>query len=110
MRICHNCCRPNPQIVYSLRKDPGTIVNYCEQQFVTQHDLLRQLAINLSSKQPLAERTRLIINAHGEDLPTSISEVHEPMQARILSITTGFVSKLKNNILNFEWFVLIFDF
>ncbi|KAJ9552653.1 hypothetical protein OSB04_016698 [Centaurea solstitialis] len=72
-----------------LKKDPGTIVNYCEQQFVTQHDLLRQLAINLSSKLPIAQRTRLIINAHGEDLPTSISKVHEPMQARILSITTG---------------------
>ncbi|KAJ9552654.1 hypothetical protein OSB04_016699 [Centaurea solstitialis] len=77
------------KIVYSLGKDSGSIVNYCEQQFVTQHDLLRQLAINLSSKLPIAQRTRLIINVQGEDLPASISGVQEPMQARILSISTG---------------------
>lgn len=72
-----------------LRKDPGTIVNYCDHQFVTQHDLLRQLAINLSSKLPVAQRPRLIVSAQGEGLPTSISRVQEPMQARILSISTG---------------------
>ncbi|KVI01725.1 Disease resistance protein [Cynara cardunculus var. scolymus] len=79
---------PATALLNILRKDPGT-VNFCEQQFVTQHDLLRQLAINLSSKVALAQRTRLIISAHGEDLPTSISKVKEPMQARILSISTG---------------------
>ncbi|KVI01724.1 Disease resistance protein [Cynara cardunculus var. scolymus] len=75
--------------VHFLRKDPGSIVNYCEQQYVTQHDLLRQLAINLSGKLPIAHRIRLIINAQGEDLPDSISQMQEPMEARILSISTG---------------------
>ncbi|KAJ9539291.1 hypothetical protein OSB04_032024 [Centaurea solstitialis] len=73
----------------SIEEDPDSIGNYYEQQFVTQHDLLRQLAINLSSKQPIAQRTRLIINVQGKDLPTSISQVQGPMKARILSISTG---------------------
>ncbi|KAF5818775.1 putative powdery mildew resistance protein, RPW8 [Helianthus annuus] len=80
------------------REDPYAPVNYCEQQFVTQHDLLRQLAINLSSKLPVAKRRRLIIteqndqlvtNVLGEDQVTSVEQLQEPMQARVLSISTG---------------------
>ncbi|CAI9304506.1 unnamed protein product [Lactuca saligna] len=64
-------------------------VNYCDQLLVTQHGLLRELAVHLNSRLPLAQRSRLIINAQGEDLPSSIEKVQEPMQARILSISTG---------------------
>ncbi|KAI7733220.1 hypothetical protein M8C21_006184, partial [Ambrosia artemisiifolia] len=78
-------------VASGVRKDSGATVNYCDQQYVTQHDLLRELAIHLSSKQevPIAQRKRLIINARGEDLPASVLNVQEPMQARILSISTG---------------------
>ncbi|KAL7583987.1 hypothetical protein Lser_V15G46320 [Lactuca serriola] len=69
--------------------ESGALANYCNQHFVTQHDLLRKLAIHLNAKLPLPQRSRLIINAQGEDLPTSIEKVQEPMQARILSISTG---------------------
>ncbi|GJS38233.1 probable disease resistance protein [Tanacetum coccineum] len=81
-----------------LRKDLTPYEDLCEQQFVTQHDLLRQLAINLNSKLPIAQRPRLLISAQedllttsvpGKDLPVSIESVQEPMQARILSISTG---------------------
>ncbi|KAI7728664.1 hypothetical protein M8C21_010230, partial [Ambrosia artemisiifolia] len=81
------------------REDPYETVSYCEQQFVTQHDLLRQLAINLSSKLPVSERPRLIISEQndrlvthvlGEDQVASV-ELQEPMQARILSISTDFI-------------------
>ncbi|PWA69754.1 NB-ARC domains-containing protein [Artemisia annua] len=81
-----------------FKKDLPPIVDYCEQQFVTQHDLLRQLAINLNSKLPIAQRPRLLISAQedllttnvpGKDLPVSLESVKEPMQARILSISTG---------------------
>nr|XP_043609369.1 probable disease resistance protein At5g66900 isoform X2 [Erigeron canadensis] len=73
------------------RSESGAVVNYCDQQFVTQHDLLRELAIRLSSKAevPVAERKRLIIHAHGEDLPVSIRQAKKPMQALVLSIFTG---------------------
>ncbi|CAI9304509.1 unnamed protein product [Lactuca saligna] len=71
--------------------DLGATVTFCDQQFVTQHDLLRELAIHLNSKLPLPQRSRLIINARGEDLPVpaSIEQLQEPMQARMLSISTG---------------------
>ncbi|KAL4580560.1 hypothetical protein LXL04_016759 [Taraxacum kok-saghyz] len=77
-----------------FRNDSGARLNHCDQQFVTQHDLLRELSICLNSKLPLPQRSRLIINAR-EDFPPSIKQVREPMQARILSISTGesFTSK-----------------
>ncbi|XP_076947192.1 putative disease resistance protein At5g66910 [Bidens hawaiensis] len=78
-------------VASGVRKDSGATVNYCDKQFVTQHDLLRELAIHLSSKPevPIAHRKRLIINAHGEHLSASILNVQEPMRACILSISTG---------------------
>ncbi|KAL7584408.1 hypothetical protein Lser_V15G46313 [Lactuca serriola] len=72
-----------------FRNQSGAIVNYCDQQFVTQQQMLRELAIHLNSKLPLPQRSRLIINARGEDLPAYIQQVQEPMQARVLSISTG---------------------
>ncbi|KAD4179634.1 hypothetical protein E3N88_28225 [Mikania micrantha] len=71
------------------RKDSAVTINYCDQQFVTQHDLLRELAIHLSSKPgvPIAQRKRLI--TRGEDLPALVLNIQEPMQARILSISSG---------------------
>ncbi|PWA86249.1 NB-ARC domains-containing protein [Artemisia annua] len=81
-----------------FKKDLTPIEDFCKQQFVTQHDLLRQLAIILNSKLPIAQRPRLLISAQedllttnvpGQDLPVSIECVQEPMLARILSISTG---------------------
>ncbi|XP_071729800.1 probable disease resistance protein At5g66900 [Rutidosis leptorrhynchoides] len=94
-----------------LKKDSGATFNYCDHQFVKQHDLLRELAIHLSSKAevPVTRRKRLIINARGENLPASIIQVQEPMEARILSISTGesFSSKWCNmKVTNVEVTVL----
>ncbi|KAL7585881.1 hypothetical protein Lser_V15G45399 [Lactuca serriola] len=89
--------------------DSGARVNHCDQQFVTQHDLLRELAIHLNSKLPLPQRSRLIINAQGDELPAYIEQVQEPMQARILSISTGesFSSKWCNlEVPNLEVLIL----
>ena len=83
--------------MFSFRNDSSARVNYCDQQLVTQHDLLRELAIHLNSKLPLEKRTRLIINIRGDEFPTSIKQVQEPMQARILSISTGFYSFINLN-------------
>lgn len=91
-----NCVSSAVKLIFmymlSLRKDSDATFNYCDHQFVKQHDLLRELAIHLSSKAEVPIRKRLIINTRGEELPTSIIQVQEPMQARILSISTGFAS------------------
>ncbi|XP_023731139.1 probable disease resistance protein At5g66900 [Lactuca sativa] len=92
-----------------FRNDSSARVNYCDQQLVTQHDLLRELAIHLNSKLPLAKRTRLSINVRGDEFPTPIKQLQESMQARILSISTGesFSSKWCNmEIPNLEVLIL----
>jgi len=78
--------------LFSFKDDSSARVNHCDQQFVTQHDLLIELAIHLNSKLPLQQRDRLIINAKGVESFTSIEQVQQPMHARILSISTGFIS------------------
>nr|GEU37654.1 probable disease resistance protein At5g66900 [Tanacetum cinerariifolium] len=65
-------------------KSSPVIANYCEEKFVMQHDLMRTLAIRLSSKEPEEERERLIIKPDGQDLP----KVPKAVNARILSIST----------------------
>ncbi|KAI7729990.1 LOW QUALITY PROTEIN: hypothetical protein M8C21_029876, partial [Ambrosia artemisiifolia] len=81
-----------------FRDERLATISYCTYQSVTQHDLLRQLAIILSSKLPVAKRRRLIIseqngllvtNVQGKHQMALVEETQEPMQARILSISTG---------------------
>ena len=50
-----------------------------------QHDMLRALAILLSTKEPIELRERLIINPGEPDLP----QIPETVNARLLSISTG---------------------
>ncbi|XP_076950826.1 putative disease resistance protein At5g66900 [Bidens hawaiensis] len=61
------------------------LANYCEEGSVTQHDMMRALAIHLSSQEPRKDRERLIVNLDGKDLP----ELPQTVNARILSISTG---------------------
>ena len=61
------------------------IANWCEEQIVMQHDLLRTLAIHLSSQEPVEGRERLIVKPEGKDPP----KVPQYVNARILSISTG---------------------
>ncbi|KAJ9552591.1 hypothetical protein OSB04_016636 [Centaurea solstitialis] len=58
------------------------IANYCEEEFVVQHDMMRRLAIKLSSKEPVE---RLIIEA-AEQMPPQMPHT---VNSRILSISTG---------------------
>ncbi|XP_023731131.1 probable disease resistance protein At5g66900 isoform X2 [Lactuca sativa] len=67
-----------------IRIDSPMIANYCEEKAVIQHDLMRMLAIRLSSQEPIEHRKRLIINANGQDLP----QLPHTINATILSITT----------------------
>lgn len=86
---------------------------YYTEHFVTQHDMLRELAIHQASQDPIGQRKRLIIDIRGDNLPNWLTEAkHQPMQARLLSISTdGAFSKKWPNmqlpkaevlVLNFE--------
>ncbi|KAI7731000.1 hypothetical protein M8C21_031241 [Ambrosia artemisiifolia] len=70
-------------------KDASELEGYCNEHYVTQHDLLRELAIHLSSQEPIPQRTRMLIEIHGNDIPTWwIEQTQQLMSARLLSITT----------------------
>ncbi|XP_050137513.1 probable disease resistance protein At5g66900 isoform X1 [Malus sylvestris] len=78
------------------RKDKMEGDGYYSEHFVTQHDVLRELAIYNTKKGPVEHRKRLIIDICGDNLPKWWREQkHQPMKARLLSITTdeGFSTK-----------------
>ncbi|XP_008241551.1 PREDICTED: probable disease resistance protein At5g66900 isoform X2 [Prunus mume] len=63
---------------------------YYSEHFVTQHDILRELAIYYSKQEPVEQRTRLIFDIRGNNkLPSWWREQkHQVMKARLLSIST----------------------
>ncbi|KAK7268617.1 hypothetical protein RIF29_21319 [Crotalaria pallida] len=67
------------------RKVANGAVDY-NYHYVTQHGLLRDLAIRQTNEKPVAQRNRLIIDLSG--LPKWWTEVNEhPIKARILSVS-----------------------
>ena len=58
------------------RKAAGDLdeFTYYNNHFVKQHDLLRDLAINLSSQQPFEQRKILNIHIDGNKLPEGCQE------------------------------------
>ncbi|XP_030956773.1 probable disease resistance protein At5g66900 [Quercus lobata] len=69
------------------RKDAEEVSYYYNEEFVTQHDLLRELAIQLSSQKPIIERTRLIVDIRENNLPDWWMKPQH-INARLLSIST----------------------
>ncbi|KAL4639688.1 hypothetical protein ACB092_03G236600 [Castanea dentata] len=69
------------------RKDAEEVSYYYNEELVTQHDLLRELAIQLSSQKPLIERTRLIVDIRENNLPDWWMKP-QLINARLLSIST----------------------
>nr|XP_023894780.1 probable disease resistance protein At5g66900 [Quercus suber] len=69
------------------RKDAEEVSYYYNEEFVTQHDLLRELAIQLSSQKPIIERTRLIVDIRENNLPNWWMKP-QLINARLLSIST----------------------
>ncbi|KAB1201833.1 hypothetical protein CJ030_MR8G004369 [Morella rubra] len=87
---------------------------YCTEDFVLQHDLLRELAIQQSSKEPLIEhRKRLILDISGNNVLDWWTEQREqPINAFLLSITTDEMFSSSNwcNILPTKVEVLVLNF
>ncbi|KAL8264938.1 hypothetical protein R6Q59_023068 [Mikania micrantha] len=84
MNILEKLSSKNLATLLSKRRQMHAIVNYCEEEFVTQHDMMRELAIRLSSEEPIEDRGTLIINAYGHDLP----QLPQTVNACVLSIST----------------------
>lgn len=65
--------------------------DYYGEHFVTQHDLLRDLAIHQTDEGPREQRKRLIIDIRGNKFPKWWKkQMDQPFeQTRLLSISTG---------------------
>ncbi|XP_068331938.1 probable disease resistance protein At5g66900 [Pyrus communis] len=62
---------------------------YYTEHFITQHDMLRELAIHEASQDPIEHRKRLFINICGDKLPKWWTEQkYQAIKARLLSIST----------------------
>lgn len=71
------------------RKDASELEGYCNEHYVTQHDLLRELSIHMSSQEPISQRKRLLIEIYGNEIPTWwIEQTQQPIATRLLSIST----------------------
>ncbi|XP_075653174.1 putative disease resistance protein At5g66900 isoform X1 [Castanea sativa] len=71
------------------RKDASEVNSYYNEDFVTQHHILRELALHQSSQEPIGQRLRLIMNISGNNLPRWWMEQKQQLiNARLLSIST----------------------
>ncbi|XP_012073439.2 probable disease resistance protein At5g66900 [Jatropha curcas] len=71
------------------RKDANEGDGTYSDHFIMQHDLLRDLVIDLSKLQPMELRKRLIVEINGNKFPEWWTEqVQQPISARLLSIST----------------------
>ncbi|XP_028947579.2 probable disease resistance protein At5g66900 [Malus sylvestris] len=62
---------------------------YYTEDFVTQHHMLRELAIHQAIQDPIEQRKRLVINICGDNLPKWLTEQkYQASKARLLSIST----------------------
>ncbi|KAK7310482.1 hypothetical protein RJT34_08035 [Clitoria ternatea] len=68
----------------------GGMYSSCFEILVTQHDVLRDLALNLSNRASINERQRLVMPKRENGLPKEwLRNMHRPFQAQIVSIHTG---------------------
>ncbi|XP_059456167.1 probable disease resistance protein At5g66900 [Corylus avellana] len=71
------------------RNDASEVGIYCSEDYVLQHDLLRELAIHQSSQEPIEQRKRLIVDISENKLPKWWKESRQqPISAQLLSIST----------------------
>ena len=78
------------------RKDVSAVSNYYSEDFVTQHDVLRDLAIHLSSQEPITESERLIVDISGNNLPEWWTE--QEQQHIDLNWLVHFLNWWRNNL------------
>ncbi|XP_054798945.1 probable disease resistance protein At4g33300 [Prosopis cineraria] len=68
----------------------GGMYSSCFEIYVTQHDVLRDVALNLSSRESINERRRLVMPKRVNGVPKEWSRYKDrPFEAQIVSIHTG---------------------
>uniref|UniRef100_A0A7N2R1F7 RPW8 domain-containing protein n=2 Tax=Quercus lobata TaxID=97700 RepID=A0A7N2R1F7_QUELO len=71
------------------KKDESEFSRYYNEDFVTQHDLLRELAISESKQEPIEKMQRLIMDIRENALPLWYTKQNQqPTNARLISIST----------------------
>ncbi|XP_074323288.1 putative disease resistance protein At5g66900 isoform X2 [Apium graveolens] len=77
-------------VVATRKDDSGDLDHrYCDGLFVTQHDMLRELAIYESYQEAMELRKRLIIEIDGKGhLKDWVEMLKKPLTARLVSIST----------------------
>ncbi|ESW32810.1 hypothetical protein PHAVU_001G018900 [Phaseolus vulgaris] len=76
----------------TLMKEPraGGMYSSCFEIYVTQHDILRNLALNLSNRATINDRRRLVMPKRENGIPKEwLRYKHKPFEAQIVSIHTG---------------------
>ncbi|XP_040369211.1 probable disease resistance protein At5g66910 [Rosa chinensis] len=72
------------------RKEEMEEDGYYSDLFFTLHHMLRGLAIHEASEDTTEQRNSLIIDIHGDNLPSWWTEQkYQPKNARLLSVSTG---------------------
>ena len=80
LTLCCSACRNKAGDLYSSYHDYS----------VTQHDVLRDLALHMSGRDPLNKRRRLVMPRREETLPRDWQRNKDtPFEAQIVSIHTG---------------------
>ncbi|XP_030967705.1 probable disease resistance protein At5g66910 isoform X2 [Quercus lobata] len=94
------------------RKNASEVDNYYNEDFVKQHNLLRDLAIHMSSRDSIIERKRLIVDIGGNNLlEWWMEQKQQLINARLLSISTDeLFSSSWCNILAPDVEVLVLNF
>lgn len=73
-----------------FRNRAGDIYSSYMEFFVTQHDVLRDLALHVNNCEPLTSRRRLIMPRRESELPREWERnKDEPFEAQIVSINSG---------------------
>ncbi|KAI3452061.1 hypothetical protein Pfo_008726 [Paulownia fortunei] len=71
------------------RTEADDDIEYGNEQFATQHDLLRELAIYQNGQEPIEYQRRVILDVKNNDFPKWwIERKQEPIHAPIMSIST----------------------
>ncbi|KAM7507044.1 hypothetical protein LguiA_017497 [Lonicera macranthoides] len=75
--------------LFPTRKGTIEVDGYCNEHYVMQHDLLRELIISRSDQEPIEQRKRLIMDIR-ENVPPQwlVEQQQQPKHARLLSIST----------------------
>lgn len=102
--ILFELCSQNVVNLALARKDAPACLGLYNVHYITQHDLLRELAIHRCDEKPVEERRRLYVNIKGNDFPKWwFDQRLQPVQARLLSIFT-------DETFSFDWYDMQFPY